>query len=111
MKLLLDANISYRIVKKLQQVFAGSLHVSRTGLKPPISDRSIWEFARKNDFTIVTFDDDFQELANLYGAPPKIVWLRFAPQITPVIVEKLTLHKTEIETLGTDDETDLLEIF
>jgi predicted nuclease of predicted toxin-antitoxin system len=111
MKLLLDANISYRIVKKLQSVFAGSLHVSRTGLISPISDRSIWEFARKNDFTIVTFDEDFQELANLYGAPPKIVWLRFSPQTTPVIVEKLTLYKTEIETLGTDDETDLLEIF
>jgi predicted nuclease of predicted toxin-antitoxin system len=85
--------------------------VSRTGLTPPILDRSIWEFARKNDFTIVTFDEDFYELVNLYGVPPKIIWLRFALQITPVIVEKLTHHKTEIEALITDEETDLLEIF
>lgn len=111
MKLLFDANISYRIVKKLQKEFAGSLHVSRTGLATPILDRSIWEFAQKNDFTIVTFDEDFYEFANLYGAPPKIIWLRFAPQITPVIVEKLIHHKTEIEALLTEDETDLLELF
>jgi predicted nuclease of predicted toxin-antitoxin system len=110
MKLLFDANISYRIVKKLQNDFEGSLHVSRIGLTAPIFDRAIWDFARKYDFTIVTFDEDFYNLSNLYGAPPKIIWMRFEPQITPVIVEKLTRHKTEIEALLTDDETDLLEI-
>jgi predicted nuclease of predicted toxin-antitoxin system len=74
MKLLFDANISYRIVKKLQKEFAGSLHVSRTGLTPPILDRSIWEFARKNGFTIVTFDEaswDATSDSDRYGFRPK----------------------------------------
>ena len=71
MKLLFDANIFYRIVKKLQKDFSNSLHVSRTGLNPPISDRMIWQFARQNDFLIVTYDEDFYELSNLYGSPLK----------------------------------------
>jgi predicted nuclease of predicted toxin-antitoxin system len=35
MKLLIDANISYRIIKLLNQAFPNSLHVSKTGLAQP----------------------------------------------------------------------------
>ena len=36
------------------------------------SDRKIWEFAKKEGFTIVTFDADFYDLVTLFGHPPKI---------------------------------------
>ena len=42
MRLLFDANISFRIVKKLQFAFPDCLHVSRTGLAYPAKDPEIW---------------------------------------------------------------------
>ena len=111
MKLLFDANIFYRIVKKLQKDFSNSLHVSRTGLNPPISDRMIWQFARQNDFLIVTYDEDFYELSNLYGSPPKVIWLRFGNAPIQFIAQRLLFFKKDIENLALDPQADLLEIF
>jgi predicted nuclease of predicted toxin-antitoxin system len=37
---------------------------------------AIWTFAKENNFTIVTFDADFYDLATYFGHPPKIIWLR-----------------------------------
>ena len=39
-------------------------------------DTSIWAFAKSNDFSIVTADADFYELATTLGPPPKVIWLR-----------------------------------
>lgn len=40
------------------------------------TDTEIWEFAKLNDFCIVTQDVDFAERSRLHGSPPKVVWLR-----------------------------------
>jgi predicted nuclease of predicted toxin-antitoxin system len=39
-------------------------------------DSEIWEFAKTQDFCIVTQDADFAERSRLYGSPPKVIWLR-----------------------------------
>jgi predicted nuclease of predicted toxin-antitoxin system len=111
MRLLFDANISYRIVKKLQKDFPNCLHISRSGLNPPISDRMIWQFAKSDTFIIVTNDEDFYDLSNLYGSPPKVIWLRFGTPPTEIVVQKLLKHKEDIEALSTDTTIDLLEIY
>ena len=111
MKLLFDANISYRIVKKLQKDFPNCLHVNRSGLTPPAKDKIIWEFAKSNDYVIVTNDEDFYELSNLYGSPPKVVWLRLKTPPTEKVVQKLLHHKQDIENLVNDPNSDLLEIY
>ncbi|CAN5354619.1 hypothetical protein BH09BAC3_BH09BAC3_09280 [soil metagenome] len=49
MKLLLDQNISYKLVKSIEQSFPGSQQVRRLGLENS-SDRAIWEFAKKDEF-------------------------------------------------------------
>ena len=36
-------------------------------------DREIWLFAKENGYAIVTFDADFNDLATLFGHPPKII--------------------------------------
>ena len=59
MKLLLDANISWRLVKKLAGVFPNVLHVNDSGLPIPAKDEEIWNWALQNDFVIVTNDEDF----------------------------------------------------
>ncbi|WP_246859478.1 DUF5615 family PIN-like protein [Spirosoma sp. KCTC 42546] len=56
------------------------LHVTRTGLPIPAKDIAIWQWARINNRTIVTNDDDYYNLANTYGFPPKVILLRMGNQ-------------------------------
>ena len=61
MKLILDANISWRLIKKLIN-YPDSIHINQTKLPQPASDIDIWNFAKKNNYIIVTFDEDFYHL-------------------------------------------------
>jgi len=56
MKLLLDANLSWRLVATLQQHFTDCLHVDNIGLPIPATDQAIWNYAKENEFLIVTND-------------------------------------------------------
>lgn len=75
MKLLFDQNISFRVIKKISSAYPEAKQVRELELEN-CSDREIWEFAKTNGYSIVTFDADFYDLANLNGHPPKIIWLR-----------------------------------
>jgi len=73
--LLFDANISFRIIKKITSVFPESIHVSSLGLQNS-SDIEIWKKAKDLQLCIVTYDFDFINLAVLYGSPPKIIRIK-----------------------------------
>jgi predicted nuclease of predicted toxin-antitoxin system len=74
-KLLLDNNLSPRLVARMTDVLPDAQHVSLLGLEQA-SDATIWEHARTHGFTIVTKDSDFNDLLVVQGPPPKVVWLR-----------------------------------
>lgn len=74
MKLLLDQNLSPRLVTKLEKIYPGTNHVANLGLDQA-RDAKVWEYARLNGFAIVSKDSDFSELALLRGFPPKIIWI------------------------------------
>jgi predicted nuclease of predicted toxin-antitoxin system len=74
-KLLLDQNLSRRLVAKIATCYSDSTHVAEVGLDNA-SDRTIWEWAGERDYVVVSKDTDFRQLAFLYGPPPKVVWLR-----------------------------------
>ncbi len=96
MKLLFDQNISFRILRKVEKYFPESKQVSDLRVSN-ISDLGLWEFAKKNDFSIVTFDSDFFDISNLYGHPPKIIWLRTGNRRTEQIAE-LLIQRLEVIT-------------
>ena len=75
MKLLLDQNISYRVIKQLRQHFTEIYGVRELGLNDAV-DFKIWEFARLNGFAIITFDEDFYKIQLVKGFPPKIIWFK-----------------------------------
>ena len=75
MKLLFDQNISYRITQLLKYIFPESKQVRNPKLENS-TDRRIWDYAKENDYCIVTFDSDFYDLSLVKGSPPKIIWLR-----------------------------------
>ena len=53
MKLLFDANISWRVIKQLENDFPNCLHSSAIPVIQPAKDIDIWYFAKQNQFTIV----------------------------------------------------------
>lgn len=88
MNLLFDQNISHRVVLALESSIPTVKHVRDFSLQFA-TDREIWTFAKENSFSIVTFDSDFNDLATLYGHPPKIIWLRFGNTLTQQLASKL----------------------
>ena len=110
MKLLLDQNISHKLVKQLETVFPGSHHVYLLGLHTA-SDEIIWQYARDNNFVIVTQDSDFNERGVVYGYPPKIVWLRTGNNSTQSIQNLLSEHYQDILLFGNDETLGCLQIY
>lgn len=101
MKLLFDQNISFRVANKLKPVFPECGQVRELKLEDK-SDREIWNFAKKEQYTIVTFDADFYDLVTLYGHPPKIVWLRMGNTTTDNLIKVLHNHSDIIRAFVTD---------
>jgi predicted nuclease of predicted toxin-antitoxin system len=62
-------------VARLADIFASSSHVQFHDLIEA-DDSEIWECAKNLDFCIVMQDADFAERSRLYGASPKVIWLR-----------------------------------
>lgn len=75
MKLLIDENLSPRLVERLTDLYPDSVHVREVGLERA-PDEAVWNYARANAFTIVTQDADFGEMSVLLDSPPKVIWLR-----------------------------------
>lgn len=111
MKLLLDANLSWRLVNKLKTHFEDCFHVDYIGLNVPAKDTEIWFYALDNNLIIATNDDDFLNLADDKGFPPKVILLRTGNQSNEYILEVLIKHKDDISALNTSDEYGFLEIF
>jgi len=61
MKLLFDQNISFRLIRKISQLYPDAKQVRELGLENS-TDQEIFYFAIKNNYTIVTFDSDFCDL-------------------------------------------------
>ena len=110
MKFLFDENISWRIIKKISKNFPDSIHVSDINDKL-ITDYHLWEYAKKQDFLIVTFDEDFTDFLMINGFPPKIIWLRCGNTTTQSIAEKLNNLKTDIFNFYLDNEQGVFEIY
>lgn len=89
MKLLLDENLSRRLIPFLQAAYPGSTQVALEGLQQS-DDRAIWQYARDHDFVIVTKDVDYYDLSLVWGAPPHVIWLQVGNVDKAVVLRKLT---------------------
>ena len=109
MKLLFDQNLSHRLPTRLSDLFPYSQHV-RTAALDRAADSKIWEYATIHGFCIITQDSDFTERSRLYGAPPKVVWLRCGNS-TPQQVESILRRNAVLITeLIRDSDLHYLEI-
>lgn len=95
MKLLLDQNLSWRLVGALQDLFPGSAHVRDAGLDHA-SDAEVWQYAQRDGFVVVSKDSDFEQRSLLHGHPPKCIWLRVGNRSTREIEQVFRHHAKAI---------------
>jgi predicted nuclease of predicted toxin-antitoxin system len=109
MKLLFDENLSSKLPRILSADFPGSLHVRNCGLKGS-PDEDIWEYAKVNSFIIISKDADFYQRNLLYGAPPKLVWLRIGNCTRDVLISLILQYKEDICQLYNNLDDSILVI-
>ncbi|HIO92759.1 MAG TPA: hypothetical protein EYG68_07940 [Leucothrix mucor] len=110
MKLLLDENLSRRILPLIEATYPNSTQVVYAGLESE-NDKALWEYARNNNFVVVTKDSDFHEMSIIYGHPPKIIWLKYGNQTKQYIANILIENMEEISNFNTDPELSCLEVY
>jgi predicted nuclease of predicted toxin-antitoxin system len=103
MKLLFVHNLSYKLVGRLADLFPDSDHVRNVNLHEA-DDRTVWEYARANGFAIASKDEDFHQLSFLYGAPPKVVWVRLGNCTTADIEQALRRQQIDLLNFDANEE-------
>ena len=108
MKLLLDENLSLRLIESLADLYPGSDHVHNLNLGGA-NDSEVWDYAKLHGFAIVSKDSDFAERSVLEKNPPKIIWIRLG-NCSTADVERLlrSIHEAIRIFLEEDEETCLL---
>lgn len=110
MKLLLDQNLSRRMLPDLVPAFPESSQVQLLDLDFA-DDKILWQYAKDHGFALVTLDSDFHELATLYGAPPKIIWLKCGNRPRWYVAGLLLQHRDRIKSFGDDPAFAVLEVY
>jgi len=111
MTVLIDQNISYRIVPQIAFLFDTLDHV-KTNTWTDWQDYDIFMRARQLQYhAIITLDDDFNKLLLLHGAPPKIIWLKTGNCSTAKLAAVILSHKEAIHNFLSDPSFDCLELY
>ncbi len=107
MKLLFDHNLSPRLVNRLTNLYPHSNHLFNLQLDA-VEDSIVWEYARQNEFVIVTKDSDFSELSLLKGFPPKVIWIRIGNCKTDDIESLIRSQTKEIKKFNSESRLGIL---
>ena len=109
MKLLLDENISRRLLPLLVDTYPGSTHVVLQGLQQA-SDFEVWQFAKDHGFVVVSKDDDFTALSSLRGRPPCLIKLSVGNCDNDQVLQVLLIQRDQIEAQLADPEVAMVEL-
>ena len=109
MKLLFGQNLSPRLVQRLADLYPDSSHVFLVGLDRA-SDSAVWDYAKANDFSIVTKDTDFSDMSVVRGYPPKVIWLQLGNCTTADIERVPRAGFAQISAFASDPMIAVLEL-
>lgn len=110
MKLLLDQNLSRKLVPELQATYPGSSQALILDMQRA-TDSDLWYYARHHGYCLVTKDTDMVDLCVLRGAPPKVLWLRVGNCSTAVVREVLQRNSDRIAQFEKDPSRAVLSLF
>ena len=106
-QLLLDENLSERLLPLLSNRFPDVSHVRLLGLGGA-DDLTLCERARSEDEMLVTKDEDFLRLSVSHGFPPKVICLAIGNAGNAATASLLLDHVDSIETFSTHPEAGFL---
>lgn len=109
MRFLFDENLSPKLVLLLADRFPDSVHVRDVGLKAA-DDQSVWDYAGNQGLVIVSKDSDMHQRSFLFGAPPKVVWVRLGNCSTSDIEDLLRRHVQTLEEFEADEFATFLSL-
>jgi predicted nuclease of predicted toxin-antitoxin system len=107
MKLLLDQNLSYRLVPTPVRIYPGSVHIRDVGLTMA-DDETVWNYAKEHELVIVSKDADFYHQSMLFGYPPKVVWSRLGNCTTAQIEALLRTRQADMLVFDQDANASFL---
>ncbi len=110
LKLLLDQNLSFRLLDKWEPVYPGSRQVHAVGLDQA-DDLAIWNYAKKQGFAIVTKDSDFHEFSLFDSNSPKVIWLKCGNKPKWYVLGLLLNNQDEIRAFNKNADSSCLEIY
>jgi predicted nuclease of predicted toxin-antitoxin system len=103
-KLLLDENLSRRLVPALQARFPGSSQVALLGLERS-TDAALCDHAAQHDFVICSKDDDFQRLVAARGYRPRLIHLAMGNSNNESVLTALLTAADRLHTAFDDPAT------
>jgi len=107
MKLLFDQNLPPKLTGFFAKEFVGSKHLQELSLDS-VDDKIVWEYAKTEGFTIVTKDNDFNDLVGFFGFPPKVVWIRRGNCSTNDIIELIESNISLMKAFISDSTNGIL---
>ncbi len=111
MKILVDQNISFRLITRIEEVFSDVTHIKTLDLIDA-NDHEIFMAARQQGYSaLLTQDEDFYNLLLEHGTPPKIIWLRTGNCSTAFLASVILHNEAIIEAFLQDAAQDCLEIY
>jgi predicted nuclease of predicted toxin-antitoxin system len=90
-----------KLVDRLADLFPGSEHVQSVALDCAFDD-DVWDYALRNEFAIVSKDEDYNNLSVLRGAPPKVIWVQLGNCTTAQVEAAFRDHYPDIEAFEKD---------
>jgi predicted nuclease of predicted toxin-antitoxin system len=108
-RLLLDQNLSARLLTILGNLYPGSAHVREIGLQAA-DDDTVWRYAAEHGFVIVSKDADFHERSFVHGHPPKVIWIRRGNCPTDEVAAILRDRQAEMLAFERDEEGSFLAL-
>ena len=109
MKLLLDENLSRRLVLPLQLAFPGSSQVSLLGLERS-TDAQLCDHAVQHGFVICSKDDDFQRLVSARGYRPRLIHLAMCNTSNDAVLAALLTAADRLHRAFDDPATGVVVI-
>jgi predicted nuclease of predicted toxin-antitoxin system len=106
-RLLLDENLSERLLPLILDRFPDSSHVRMLGLGGA-DDLLIWERARTDGALLVTKDEDFLRLSVTRGFPPRVICLAIGNAGNAATAALLLDHAETIEAFSIHPEAGFL---
>ncbi len=107
MRLLIDQNLSPKLVTRLDNLFPDSIHAQNVGLDTA-ADTKLWDYAKDKGYIIVSKDTDFSDKSLMHGHPPKVIWIRRGNCSTNTVEMLMKDHYSDIQVFVNNPDEGLL---